>query len=266
MFLSDSHFLNRNVQYRLKKKKGDSILADTFNPILLKNILTLNRKIVTLGGSVVKAISYPVKGDLIIMSLDGVEAFKYRVLKNNGNIVEVVSQMPLQNASIFGDTNTYANSTLDVYLNTTYYNTLTETAKSAIVPKNIIQYQYASDSSKYNTTTHSSYADYATKSQKGVIGNRYVYALDVEDIEEYFNGTFGKTDMWKMLWDLDVEPGSYAFWLRSCINTDNIDAYNIAATNGMIDTMSCEFHARVHPAFCIDLNKIPFTKTTEVIS
>ena len=241
-------------------------MADSFTPITLKNVLTLNGKAVMLGGSVVKAIDYPVKGDSIIMALDGTNAFHYRVLKNNGNIVEVVAQMPLSNYLVFGDTNTYANSTLDVYLNTTYYNTLTETAKSAIVSKNIIQYQYTSDSSHYDSTTHNSYANYATKSQKGIIGDRYVYALDVEDIEEYFNGTFGETDMWKMLWDLDVQPATYPLWLRSCVNTDNMDAYIINSTNGMIDNMSCEFNARVHPAFCVDLNKIPFTKTTEVIS
>ena len=35
------------------------------------SILKLNNKIITLGGSVVTAIDYPVKGELINMDLDG---------------------------------------------------------------------------------------------------------------------------------------------------------------------------------------------------
>ena len=229
------------------ENKADETDAFLYSDTAWKNIKTGNQ-------------FYALKGDLISIDLDGNGNKQYRVLKVNGSNAEVVSQTPLQNMLVWGDNNTYANSSLDTGLNTTYYNTLTETAKAAIVPKNIIQYEYTSDSSKYNATTHNSYVDYSTKSQKEIVGNRYIYALDVEDIETYFNGVFSTTDIWIMFWNLNVQPSTYSFWLRSCASGDNLSVWFVSGVNGLIDNMSCEFNSRVHPAFTIDLSKISFTR------
>ena len=135
----------------------------------------------------------PVKGDLIMMNLDGTDRL-YRVLKIvNGTTVEVLGMWDGLSSSFISDLNgsdIYAGSPLDSYLNTTWYNTLSSNAKAAIVPKNISQYQYKFNSSVYNQTTHASYADYNSKSLKSaILYERNIYTLDIEDIEEYFGGT-----------------------------------------------------------------------------
>ncbi len=160
----------------------------------------------------------PVKGDLITMNLDGTDRL-YRVLKVvDETTVEVLGMWNLSTQTKFDSngTNTYAGKTLDTYLNTTWYNTLSTKAKSAIVPKNITQYQYGYNPSAYNATTHASYADYSTKASKEVVGDRYIYALDVEDIEDYFNNTFSTADIWTLFWKTTYRPSDYEYlWLRS---------------------------------------------------
>ena len=98
----------------------------------------------------------PVKGDLINLDMTGSgTTSQYRVLKVNGTIVEVLGMTDLttmdyhipissQTGSFDGGTTglLYNSSDLDTYLNTTWYNTLSSTAKSALVVKNIIQKMY----------------------------------------------------------------------------------------------------------------------------
>lgn len=73
----------------------------------------------------------------------------------------------------------------------------------------------------YNSATHASCAVYSTKETKAVIENRYIYALDVEDIENYFNNKFGTADIWMLFWNTTERPSNYSYqWLRSA-NTDD---------------------------------------------
>lgn len=72
------------------KKKGD-------NPL---SILKLNNKIITLGGSVVTAIDYPVKGELINMDLDGNGNKTYRVLKADNTTAECLAMYECNTSTI----------------------------------------------------------------------------------------------------------------------------------------------------------------------
>lgn len=212
----------------------------------------------------------PAKGALITMNLDGSDR-QYRVLKREGNVAEVLTMWNISTSTAF-DTNIthiYSGRTLDTYLNTTWYNTLTSPAKAAIVPKNINQYQYTFSDSVYNESTHSSYADYSTKSLKANVGNRYVYALDVEDIEMYFGGTggsvdakipatFGKTDLLKLFWN----QTSTIFenpWFRSARADKSIQAWCVNGYYGCLGSASTNNTYAARAAFQIDLSKIPFT-------
>lgn len=79
------------------------------------------------------------KGTLITINLDGTDR-QYRILKNVGSGVhEVLSMEDLDKSTYFNNNNenTYSGGELDTYLNTTWYNTLSDKAKTAIVPKNI---------------------------------------------------------------------------------------------------------------------------------
>jgi hypothetical protein len=213
----------------------------------------------------------PAKGDLITMNLDGTDRL-YRVLKIvDDTTVEVLGMWNVSTDVMFNssDSFVYSGGTLDTYLNTIWYNTLTSNAKAAIVPKNINQYLYYFGS--YNETTHSSYADYSTKSLKANVGNRYVYALDVEDIEMYFGGTggsaidktpatFSKTDLLQLFWNRTTTISQYSvLWLCSAYAGDSRYAWCAFGDTGVINATTVSVERAARPAFQIDLSKIDFT-------
>lgn len=235
------------------------------------NILKGRTLINGTGYDITFAPPFPKKGDLITMNLDGTDRL-YRVLKIvDGTTVEVMTMWNVSDSLEFdsGNTNTYSGKTLDTYLNTTWYNTLSSTAKAAIVPKNINQYQYSHSSSTYNKSTHPSYADYSTKALKANVGERYVYALDVEDIEMYFGGTggsvdnktpatFSTTDLLQMFWNQISTISEYP-WFRSA-RADNSDrAWFVFGTDGYVYNNYAANPFAVRGAFQIDLSKIDFT-------
>ena len=213
----------------------------------------------------------PVKGDLVTMNLDGTDR-QYRVLKIvDGTTVEVLGMWNLSNflALDNGNTGTYGGKTLDTYLNATWYSTLSATAKVAIVPKNINQYQYSNSSSIFNESTHSSYANYFTKALKANVGERYIYALDVEDIEMYFGGTggsasdktpatFSKTDLLQMFWNQTSTISEFP-WLRSASADDSHSAWYVNGYYGRTNAINSGGALAARPAFQIDLSKIDFT-------
>lgn len=215
------------------------------------------------------ALTMPVKGDLITMNLDGTDR-QYRVLKIvDGTTVEVLTMWNLSTNTAFNSSgsNAYSGGNLDTYLNSTWYNSLSSAAKAAIVPKNINQYQYSGGD--YNETTHSSYADYSTKSLSANVGNRYVYALDVEDIEMYFGGTggsandktpgiFNKADLLQMFWN-QTSVISEILWLRSASAITSSYAWDVRGNYGNLNANSVDTMLAVRGAFQIDLSKIDFT-------
>lgn len=214
----------------------------------------------------------PVKGDLITMNLDGTDR-QYRVLKIIGDTtIEVLGMWDVRTSIKFNLTanNAYRESYLDTYLNTTYYKTLSANAKAAIVAKSINQYQYAYDGSAYKHSTHASYADYSTKSQKESIGDRYVYVLDVEDVEMYFGGTggstdnkvpgnFSGTDLIQMFWGNESTASGYIPLLRSGSTGDIRYIWRVDPNVSYISRGGSNVGGAARPAFQIDLSKIDFT-------
>ena len=210
----------------------------------------------------------PVKGDLITMNLDGTNRL-YRVLKIvDKTVVEVLTMWNLGGELQFDQAyDDYKNSELDTYLNTTWYNTLSSTAKAALVSKNINQYAYTGNS-VYNPNTHASYANYSTKTLNENVGNRYIYALDVEDIEMYFGGTggsandktpatFSETDILQMFWNQTTTTRKFV-WLRSKKYDDYGYGWNVKG-KGFVDISNVRAFANARGALQIDLSKIGFT-------
>lgn len=211
----------------------------------------------------------PTKGEIITMDLGAPTPYagianQYRVISVNGNIAEVVAMYDAAQIAFGSDhTKTYAGNELDNYLNNTWYNALSAEAKAAIVSKTITQYLYTPNEGTYDASSHASYADYSTKSVYGNVGERYVYALDVEDIEQYFGGTdseegaYGDSDIFTLFWNVPSRPANYTYpWLRSADSLGN-NAYYVRGYNGVINrqaTNSTDRSAR--PAFCVDCTKI----------
>lgn len=265
------------------------------NPL---SILKLNNKIITLGGSIATAIDYPIKGDLINMDLDGNGNKTYRVLSIDGKVVKVLGMNDISTSQIWGNgtANTvimngmavakYQDSNLDTYLNTTWYNTLSSEAKGAIAPQIIKQdaWEWGSDSGNpvysgtYGESIPGSENYYISKQAELTIEEKNIFALSVQEVTDYLNDNNVQVDtsavlrnvnIWRMFWNTEVHSSNYSnLWLRSARMGGSSPGmvWIVAGAVGSLDAMGSSFTAAVRPAFAIDLSKIPFTKTTEVIS
>ena len=209
---------------------------------------------------------------------------EFRVIKVNGNQVELLAmngkEMRYNDASktkTFSDGNTYQKyegSTLDNYLNTTYYNALkAKVGNDAIVDQDITQHVYSHEK---NTQTNYalSFEYYWSESNKrwavdkgyvhvgGVDEKRHVYALDVADIAEYVGASKHITGAELNTMFFGQETLVYRdCWLRSASTFANYYAWNVYGSNCSLDDSivysSNNYEARA--AFTINLNKVKFT-------
>ena len=254
------------------------------------SILKLNNKIITLGGSIVNYTPLATKGDLINIDLDGNGDKTYRVLAINGNVAKLLGMSDISTSQKYNATSKtgtftngttgqlYAGSDLDIYLNTTWYNTLTSTVKAAIVPESRTQYMYAyyDKPNTPNTPTYTyqyqfnwSDSDYgnANLTDSILIGNRNIFALDLKDIFDYFGKVCITSNELMELWTNQTRAVNGKYWWLSSAIADNPDnTWLVFSGVGYLDYYDVGSARAVRPAFNLDLSKIPFTKTTEVIS
>lgn len=220
-------------------------------------------------------LTMPVKGDLITMNLDGTDRL-YRVLKIvDGTTVEVLSMggVSLQYFSYQGD-GKYADSKLDSFLDSTYYESLSARGKAAIVQKDVIQDQWTDGSSGSPTYTGTNsnpndnhvYTISRVLSGNKTVGKRRVYALSIQSIIDYlsdksvlaypremlvpdniWNAFFGRSEaVNEQVWLMTGNPNSRYAWVLS-----GLYGY-------MYDSIA-DSQNSVRPVFQIDLSKIDFT-------
>ena len=221
------------------------------------------------------ALTMPVKGDLITMNLDGTDR-QYRVLKIvDGTTVEVLSMggVSLQYFSYQGD-GKYADSKLDSFLDSTYYESLSARGKAAIVLKDVIQDQWTDGSSGSPTYTGTNsnpndnhvYTISRVLSGNKTVGKRRVYALSIQSIIDYlsdksvlaypremlvpdniWNAFFGRSEaVNEPVWLMTGNPNSRYAWVLS-----GLYGY-------MYDSIA-DSQNSVRPVCQIDLSKIDFT-------
>ena len=221
----------------------------------------------------------PVKGDLITMNLDGTSRL-YRVLSVNGNVCKVLgmwddftSQYNRKNTTTnFNGTTAqkYEGSTLDTYLNTTWYNTLSSEAKNAIVPENVVQYcyKYYDKPNTPNTPTYTyqyqynwSNSDYENADNVGnvVVGNRNVFALDLKDIFDYMGKVCITSDeLMTMFWNSKTKVPKI-LWLRSATANISNGAWLVNGNYGQFSRDGVSLSKVVRPALNLDMSKIQYT-------
>ena len=232
----------------------------------------------------------PHKGDLITMDLGNGDN-TYRVLKINGNIAEclamyeasILKYNTTSKTTTMGGTTVqqYANSDLDNYLNTTWYNTLSNAAKAAIVPKVVIQdaWQYWTSLSHTYSGTYGTEVpgttNYSISKYDGgtlTVGNRNVYAIGVQDVIDYLSDESLRVDttailrnvnIWKMFWNTKTQPSSiYYPWLCSAYVGDPTCVSIVSRNKGRLAQSGCSNSNAARPAFQIDLSKISFKGTS----
>lgn len=251
------------------ENKADEIDAYLYNDTAWKNIKTGNW-------------FYAVKGDLISMDLDGNGNKQYRVLKINGSKAMILGMSDISSLWPYNATSKtgtftngstgqlYAGSTLDTYLNTTWYNTLTSTAKAAIVPESRTQYmyQYYDVPNTPNTPTYTyqyqfnwrdSDYDNFNLTDNILVGSRNVFALDSKDIYDYFNKVCITSNELMELWTNQTGAGGKE-WLLSFAVSNRENVYVISGAKGSFISVLPTTGCSVRPAFTIDLSKIPFTR------
>ena len=222
-----------------------------------------------------------VKGQILSMDLDGNGAKQYRVLSMNGDIAKVMAMYDtltskynnMSTTTTFGSTTAekYEGSTLDTYLNTTWYGTLKDTVKAAIIPENIVQhcYKYYDKPNTPNTPTYTyqyqfnwSDSDYENADDVGnvTVGNRNVFALDLKDIYDYFDKVCITSDeLMIMFWNSTAKV-SKSLGLRSCNAADSVMGVN--GNTGCLDGSVMNYSRIVRPALNLNLSQIPFIVVT----
>jgi hypothetical protein len=89
-----------------------------------------------------------------------------------------------------------------------------------------------------------------------VVGERNIYLLDIEDIENYFGGEYDAEDLWMFFFnetDISDGPSPAPIVLRS--SSGNI-VYSFKSQTGVISTSNTNIAMSRMPAFQIDLSKI----------
>lgn len=228
-----------------------------------------------------KAASYPVKGDLIELDLDGQGAKDYRVLKISGSVAQVMAMYDTL-TSKYNSTSTtttlgstiaqkYADSTLDTHLNTTWYNTLTSATKAAIVPENVVQhcYRYYDEPNTPNTPTYTyqyqynwSDSDYDNANNVGnvTVGERNVFALDLKDIFDYFGKVcITSNELMTLFFNQTTQVSKY-LWLRSSFADNSSLAWYVYGPFGILSRGDVARSYVVRPALNLDISQIPYTK------
>lgn len=214
------------------------------------------------------------KGQIITMNLDGQNRL-YRILKANGTIAECLALFTTMNATMFNEdgTNIYEGSTLDTFLNTTWYGTLSDTAKAAIVPKTFTQDSWYDDNSGnpiysgYYGETNAGTTPYTISRGDTAYGSsitRNVYALSVQDVLDYVldttvgDGLLQNYNIWKMFWNVEEPPTiGISPYLRSANATHPSYVCSIYNETCQISVTQITQNSRaVYPAFTIDLSKI----------
>lgn len=223
------------------------------------------------------------------MDLDGNGNKTYRVLAISGNVAKLLGMSDISTSQKYNATSKtgtftngtrgqlYAGSDLDTYLNTTWYNTLTTTAKAAIVPGSRTQYmyQYHDAPNTPDTPTYTyqyqfnwSDSDYdnANLTDSILIGNRNIFALDLKDIFDYFGKVCITSNELMELWTNQTSAVSGKYWWLSSAYADPDYVWGVVSDLGDLGNRVVGDANAVRPAFNLDLSKISFTKTTEVIS
>lgn len=243
---------------KLVDNKGNAKIFIASKPIMVSNQWIPQAKM-------------PVKGDLIT-----IEDKQYRVLKINKSVAEVLAMYNVESSiTNFGNNNTYENSNLDKYCNNTFYNSLSSSVKSAIIPKIFTQdswYKGTNESAiavYYAIATGIPLSDqkYTLSLMSSTYGNsisRNCYALSIKDIIDYVDAT---TEMTFENTTLTPENIKDIFstqngvrWLSSANSIKTSESFMLTPPKGYIDSNSTGLNSTYYAAFQIDLSKIEFVK------
>lgn len=292
--------LNNSLNYEVfingvRKNAGESILNATYK--MDYSEATLSATLVLDGtetasdysdtllfvADIVDDIYIPTKGDLI-----EIDNNTYRLLKDKGSDKWLVMSMSLlgpmdYNDSIsyttfFGDTEgiKYEGSTVDLYLENDYYNTLS--FKDAIIPEDIYQdiYMYESTNPTGNYYTAWYKNEFSSSDNEGItyylldnyeqvhVGSRNVFLLSIKDLDEYLDcSIFTPQLLNKMFYNAESSTDiTNGIWLRSSYLLKDkapIFVTGYASNTGQFIPGNCNADRKISPSFVLDLSKVEYS-------
>ena len=251
----------------------------------------LNNKVLMSGNQMALYVPPPPivpKESIVNLDLDGQGAKQYRVIKCNGNVAQVMAMYDTLTSKWNAYTSRtttmgtltvakYDGSDIDIYLNTTWYNTLTSTAKAAIVPENVVCDAWYWDNTgdpdytgTYGSSVPGTYNYTISKYAGGTlnIGNRNVFALGVQDVIDYLNDSSVQVDttailrnvnIWKMFWNDEVSHSGKYPWLRSSSTGSSSGAWYVYGDVGFLGDDVVNISSVMRPALNLDMSKIQYT-------
>ena len=228
----------------------------------------------------------PDKGDLI-----KIDKKRYRVLKINGTVAEVLAMYDATEIQTAGDGDIYENSVLDTYCNQEFYKSLKTPTQNAIIPKEFSQDKWTlmleanNDpgaivyTARWQDPNGEDYVDCKYELSLAAYGaniSKNCYILSCQDIIDYLGVTtsMNSTDttltsknVFKMFWNresLDGDKKNIGLRSASHMNMEEsqiVDALlGINSEDGSIFTSAYAASSSVRPAFQIDLSKIEWTR------
>ena len=217
---------------------------------------------------------YPVKGNLI--TLDGKQ---YRVLKINGAIAEVLAMYDSTAMQKFNDSaasNVYANSSLDLYMTSDFYQSLSTAVQNAIIEKTLQQdaWSYGSNPGairKYNGNAEELYTLSLMSTDYRPSISRKCYVLSCQDVIDYLevttvmaaaDTTLTDKNVWTMFWNQSTKPEGEDAWLRSASSDDATIGFTAVSFSGALADTPVDNSGSVRGAFQIDLSKVEWTKNS----
>lgn len=214
------------------------------------------------------APSYPVKGDVITLNMDGTDR-SYRVLKISGSVAEVLAQFSAGNSAFASSGQVYQGGKLDIFLNATWYSACTATAKAAVIDKTFRQdkwYVTQNGTPQYVCAANGGTRYVGLSSATfGATITRHIYALSVQDIVDYVEATPSMTAAnttftvanTRTMFNTDINSAS--IWLRSASATNSSAALRFSPNIGTPLDRAPATADLVYPAFQIDLSKITWS-------
>lgn len=194
---------------------------------------------------------FSTKGNLV-----SINDTQYRVLSIEGTQAKVLSMGDGQ-VSFYGglyiNNYNYADSELDKNM-TKYYDSLPNSIQNAIVSQNISQgrYSYSSVSSE-NDVLHIG-NNYYVNNETVSVGDRKVFALDVQDIIDYLGTETSREELSMMFYNTtSTSMNGGNSWLRSVNSADTNRPLRVNNIFSITD-WSSDSGFQLRPAFVIDLS------------
>jgi len=218
-----------------------------------------------------KVVRMPSIGNFV--TLDNESGIYYRVLYNTSWNTFMLLRMNNDLGRVAfdssGTSNVYAGSTLDTYMNETFYNTLSTNIKNAMVANNISQGTYSLNSGTPSGTYYmkgtretSSTNYYITQNSTTNVGSRKVYALDISDVKEYLGAdNLSLPNINGMFFNTTGNTTVSYFndsWLRSSYAAFSNHAWIAFGLNGDLGYTGVGNKLLARPAFLIDLSLVNF--------